>query len=153
MVPVHSDIVVKTKVHKSRQQKNDRRGNQPRSTNHKRRWFRLCHGSFYIAESESGKSYRYYRLMPVIYLRPDFAFLPQIPQIIPPRSSSTIYRFFIHNDSETMHSAYSRETKDAMALDREEKFLETQDDHSDIVGVTANEKAMTRRILLNLDFR
>lgn len=52
-----------------------------------------------------------------------------------------------------MHSALSHENKDAMALDREEKFLETQDDQSDIVGVTANEKAMTRRILLNLDFR
>jgi hypothetical protein len=52
-----------------------------------------------------------------------------------------------------MHSAHSRETKEDMALDREEKFLETQDDHFDIVGVTANEKAMTRRILLNLDFR
>jgi hypothetical protein len=52
-----------------------------------------------------------------------------------------------------MHFAHSREAKDDMALDREEKFLETQDDHSDIVGVTANENAMTRRILLNLDFR
>ena len=52
-----------------------------------------------------------------------------------------------------MRTAYSCETKDEMACDREEKFLETQDDRSDIVGVTANEKAMTRRILLNLDFR
>jgi hypothetical protein len=50
----------------------------------------------------------------------------------------------------TMHS---HKIEDQMALDREEKFLESRDDHSDIVGMTANEKAMTRRILLNLDFR
>jgi hypothetical protein len=41
-----------------------------------------------------------------------------------------------------------------MASGRDEKFIETADGYLDQNGVvTANERAMTRRILLNLDFR
>ncbi len=45
-------------------------------------------------------------------------------------------------------------TKDEMANGRDEKFIETADDYSyNHGGLTVDEKAMTRRILLNLDFR
>jgi hypothetical protein len=53
-----------------------------------------------------------------------------------------------------MHTASPYDTKDEMANGRDEKFIETADGNSDQHGaVTADERAMTRRILLNLDFR
>lgn len=53
-----------------------------------------------------------------------------------------------------MHTTCLSETKDEMANGRDEKFIEAADGYSDNNGVaTADERAMTRRILLNLDFR
>lgn len=53
-----------------------------------------------------------------------------------------------------MHMASQCDTKTEMANGRDEKFIETADGYSDQHGVvTADERAMTRRILLNLDLR
>jgi hypothetical protein len=53
-----------------------------------------------------------------------------------------------------MHTASPHETKDEMANGRDETFIEKADGYSVNNGdVSADERAMTRRILLNLDFR
>jgi hypothetical protein len=53
-----------------------------------------------------------------------------------------------------METASPYETKEEMANDRDETFIEKAESYSVNNGiVTADEKAMTRRILLNLDFR
>lgn len=53
-----------------------------------------------------------------------------------------------------MHTAPPYETKDGMALRGEENYIEKADGYSDTNSIaSANEKAMTRHILLNLDFR
>jgi hypothetical protein len=53
-----------------------------------------------------------------------------------------------------MHTAPPYGTKDEMANSRDETFIEKADSYSaDNGDVGADEKAMTRRILLNLDFR
>jgi hypothetical protein len=52
-----------------------------------------------------------------------------------------------------MTSSYPHDTKDEMHHDREEKFIDMKEDQSDIIVDSADQKAMTRRILLNLDFR
>ena len=53
-----------------------------------------------------------------------------------------------------MHTVSPYDTKDEVANGPDEKFIENVDGYSDQHGaVTADERAMTRRILLNLDFR
>lgn len=53
-----------------------------------------------------------------------------------------------------MHSGFLDESKNEMANGRDETFIEKAGGYSISNGdVTAEERAMTRRILLNLDFR